>query len=429
MLKPVNPAQTSQIYKSLNSSIAIPSYIHIYSVTTEYIKEWFLNKFNTGFFKNININDKHILDEFRIKTKDEMVKLNKPRLSITPAIDYDYDCDTLNHNQFGLDLLVQRGTIDRCFIKDYRRNLFIGMGIEELKFGYTFKMIFSTKTQQMDIYKFINMAFSIGSTKTLPIDLDFHIPYSLMLQLATDMNIGVVEDEKITNVIYFLNCLNSISELPIMYKLNTGSGRHEFYIRMKNSSIYIKSIDKVSVDEGEYEGMLKNDFGLEFNIEILIPGPKLYVYYSEEGRHNISLLESNNNDIFNNEDELRYTISLNRLPEVDENGWTQYLTTQYEQQKDLSEINFIPLFKDLRLLDMINHYNDMNIDPKTFINIKMFIGDIELLYNMNWDTLLLTLNNIVDMKTIYIVLYMDTKLITEYSYIKEKLDKRYKDTE
>lgn len=424
MLKVVNPAEQLQTNYDLNCSISIPSYTHIYSVATEYIRQWFLSKFNNNFFKTVNMNEKHILDELRIKSGDEMIKQMKPKLSITPSIDYDYDKGTLNQNQFGLDILVSRGTLDRSFIKDFRRNLFIGMGIEELKFGYNFRMIFSTKATQLDVAKYINMAFSIGNTKTYPLDIDFHIPYSLMLQLAIDMNIGVVEDNKITNIFYFLNCLNHISELPIMYKFNTLNGNHEFYIRMRNSSIHINMMDKLSIDEGEYEGMLKDDFGIEFNIEVLIPAPKLYAYYSKTNHNSISLLESSGNQYFEH-DEIRYTIELSQFPEIDENNWNQYLTTQYHRDDNVDNIDFTPLFEELNVLDMIKYHNSIGVNPSTFINIKMYSGNKEFNFTIDWE------NNVVKfdpihMHIINIALYMDTRFITDFNTNNYELLERYK---
>lgn len=422
----VNPSDVIKKHRNLNASASIPSYIHIYSVATEYIRGWFLGRFNNNFFKSININEKHVFDELRLFSKDELVKKEKPKLSITPSIDYDYDNNTLNQSQFGLDNIIMSGRLDRSFIKDYRHNLFLGMQIEELKFNYNFKMIFSTKTQQMDVAKYINMAFSVGNTKTYPIDIDFHIPYSVMLQLALDIDKELVENNKIKDIYKFLSYINSISELPILYKFNTNNGHHEFYIRMINSSIYIRKINKLSIDEGEYEGMLKNDFGIEFDIEVFINGPKLYIYYSNTDQNYIQLLENIQqiNDIASfSDDIIKFSISMSEFPYIDENGWTQYLTTQYEKEDYLKYIDFTQLFDNLRILNIIKYHNSICVSPNTFINIMLMTGNKYIKeFNIDWDTCILELKEPVIDKNIYIAIYMDTKFINDYNITNGLLD-------
>ena len=413
----VNPNDIIKKQRNLNASASIPSYIHIYSVTTEYIKRWFLSKFSDNFFKSININEKHVFDELRLFSKDELVKKEKPKLSITPMIDYEYDNDTLNQNQFGLDVIIQNGRLDRSFIKDYRHNLFIGMQIEELKFNYNFKMIFSTKSQQMNIAKYINMAFSIGNTKTYPIDLDFHIPYSIMYQLAKDIDNELVDSTKIKDIYKFLSYINSISELPILYKYNTNNGHNEFYIRMINSSIYIRKVNRLSIDEGEYEGMIKNDFSIEFDIEVLINGPKLYVYYSNTNQEHIELLGNISDSInMNNDDIIKFSVNMSEFPTIDSHGWTQYLTTQYEREENLEYIDFTQLFERFRLIDIIKYHNSISVSPNTFINILMKTENKNLYdFKIDWDTFIITFDKPINNSIIHIAMYMDTKFINDFN--------------
>ena len=50
--------------KKLYSNLALPSYVHGYSLAIEYFTHWFESKFNKGFLKSVYIDGKHVLDDY-----------------------------------------------------------------------------------------------------------------------------------------------------------------------------------------------------------------------------------------------------------------------------------------------------------------------------------------------------------------------------
>ena len=74
----------------LNSDISVPSTIHGYSVGVEYMRKWFLDKFDDSYFKTIFIDGKSVFDNYRKLSRKEMLTIEKPALSMRSQLDVDY---------------------------------------------------------------------------------------------------------------------------------------------------------------------------------------------------------------------------------------------------------------------------------------------------------------------------------------------------
>ena len=59
--------------KSLYRSICVPSTTQAYSLCVEYMKKWFLSKFNKNMFKSVKEEGKNIYDDFRSMSKIELL--------------------------------------------------------------------------------------------------------------------------------------------------------------------------------------------------------------------------------------------------------------------------------------------------------------------------------------------------------------------
>ena len=188
-----------KLKQHLNCSLSMPSTTHTYSVITEFIRKWFLSRFG-NYFKHVHIEGKHVFDDFRFLNISDILKKERPVLAIIPKITLEYNRDMLDSNQFGIDTMIKTGRLDRAIIRDFNRNTYIGTTLELLEIKYSFIMKLETRAQQIDLYKYICMVFSIGHSSVENIDLDYHIPYTLMLQLAHDAGYEV-KDNNIIDVI------------------------------------------------------------------------------------------------------------------------------------------------------------------------------------------------------------------------------------
>lgn len=418
-MKPID-LSNKYLKESLNCSLAMPSTVHTYSIITEFIKQWAFERFPKNYFKHVHVEGKHVFDDFRKFSVDDAIKKVKPWIAIVPKINLDYDRNTLNTNQFGADMLMKTGRIDRALIRDYRRNNFIGTSMELLEMDFGFKMLVESRAQQIDLYKYISTTFSIGHTADAVIDLDYHIPYTIMLQLASDSDFEVIDD-KILDVVGFLNYVNSISRLPILFKYRTINGRMEFFIRFDNVDILLDLTESLGYDDGNARGMLNKDYSVDFNIKVKAPSPKFFIYYSSNSHElieGVSTVNGAQNDLDGTIYPI-YTIQLDTVPKINDKGWNQYITTEYFDDKIKEdvyvEIDLSGLFDSgTEISRIIELCIDTGISPDLFIEFKIYNGEKHLVeYEVDWSTINLKYLEYVTAHTSFIAIYIDTEYVFE----------------
>lgn len=409
--------------KDLLCSITVPSNIHTYSVSMEYIKNWFLSKFKEGYFKHIHIDGKHVFDDFRRFRLDRANKLQKPLLSITPRINFEYNRNNLDINLKNMNLFLNTGIVDRAFYKNFENNTFLGTDMEMLEVQYTFRIKLNTRAQQVDLYKYMKMAFSIGTTETKHIDIDYHIPNYMILQIAKD-NGFEIENNKVKDIVSFISFINSKSELPIMCKYRGINGNSEFFVRFRDVTYHITLLEQLNADDGEREGQLETNFNIEMSIMCYIPTPRIYLYFSKNDK-DIYVEPIEKDPLV--EDVMTMRIELTRIPEVNDRGWNQYLITEHlnTNHSTLIEEDISPLLKDIRIYDIVQSNNKLNISSDTFIEFKIYNAEKEIPYTMDWETCKIKFLNITTADITNIAVYIDTDYVKTQLELMKELETRY----
>lgn len=400
---------------TLQESISIPSKVHVYSLGIEYMRQWFLSKFEDDFFKTVYVNGKHILDDYRRFNREKLTKIEKPALAIIPTVDYDYNRDFVDMKLGGLDILTRRSRFQQdIIIQDYDNNHFLRMFMEAVKINFTFKVRVSTRAQQIDLWNRMKFAFRVGATQKAFVSYDYHLPYDVMLSMAEHLGFEIQypsEDKKnvyyprVKNITGFLSYLNAHSMYPISYKMRTANGNCEFFMRMPDLCTHISNIDNLSLDDGEREEHLDNNFHIEMNSILTIPAPQEYFYFSSEA---VSEKLTLKNDIAG-----LYTFRALVPPDKDEHEWRQFISTEYVDEENYVEsIDLTELLDGTDLYRVIRHCIDkLFISPSIFVNIKLYNAQWERKIKMNWE----------DMN-----LYLDEpKLRSDYSQITLYVDLEY----
>lgn len=389
----------------LHASIAIPSIAHSYSIGIEYMKNWFLKEItNKNFFKTVYIDGKHTLDDFRQFNATKSLKKDKPSVAIVPQLQFDHDRDKLDSYPYGLRMYARTSKLDSSFFKDKNKNIYVGIVLEEMKINFSFKVRLSTRAEQIDIFKFMQMAYRIGYTQEEFLDLDFHIPYSLMLQLAYDTGFKVEED-KIINVLDFISYLNSHSVTPILYKYRAINGKNEFFVRISGCYTHIACPDPLDPDDGERINMISDNFMITMNAELKMPCPKMYMYYSEDKQDILENIETATLGVG------MFNITFPNIPDKNEKGWGEHLRTEYYYNNELNKpitIDFNEFFaKENDIGRLIEHNKNINISPYVFLDLKLFNGGKEIQYIMDWDKLILNTKDIITDNIVNIIIYTD----------------------
>lgn len=411
--------------KTLYRSICVPSTTQSYSLCVEFMKNWFLSKFNDDIFKSVYTDGKNIYDEFRQLDRAALLKRQKPSLTITPSIDWNFNNEHIDTYPYGMDLYVQTGKFKESFFSCHENNSYMGIGLETILMNFSFRIRVETKAQQLDMFKFIKMAHRVGFTCGEDVDLDFHLPYTLMIQIAKDNGFETKStaivgkeneyEEAICNIPAFLRWLNMYSTLPFLYKYRALNGKNEFFLKMRNMYVHIKP-SNISADEGEREGQTTNNFGIELSCEVRFPAPKMYAYYSDNS-HKLQTVYGAwyqpNGPVSS-----CYTFKGNIIPDMNKYKWPLFLYTTYEED-DESKLG-LPLEIDLSELlegDIGNCIQDClskSMSPSICCDLIFYNGGEYIDGKMDWENLTFTSSNPIRSLGTYIGIYVDNDFVTDY---------------
>lgn len=401
--------------KNLHGNLALPSYVHGYSLAIEYMYNWFRSKFPKDFFRGgIYIDGKNVLDDYSRLNDYNMkniVKGQNPRARMAPVVEYDYDRDGIDLYTAPPEIYLKRSSFQDAFFKDYDRDMFLGFVPRGLRMNVGYKVRLNSRSQQLDTFNKMELDFRNGATQYEYISVDFHVPKYIMLDIAKRAGFKVVNND-VVDVIEFVQYLNAHSDLPFLFKLRAINMKSEYFIRINNLYTHIAVKDKLQLDDGERDGKLDFNFHIEMNAVLDIPIPHYYAYYcAEEILGDVAVQESHEGCV------AVYSINIYDIPKIDEHGWAQGALTDYQTDKGDSYIDIAPIFGgDNPLSRAINHDLTKGVSPSKFINIKLFRDDDvakEVGFTMDWSKMRINFNQPENEEIIHIAIYYDREYINE----------------
>ena len=392
--------------QKLLSSLCIPSYAESYSMFLGFIQKWFMDQFPKEYFKYVYINDKHMLDEYRRRDFREIPKIPKPSLAIITTPDWSFTNDNLNW-PFGSANMFTRITNYRdLFFKDSEHSIYMGMQPELSLIKVNFRIRVDSRAKQIDLLKYMENVLGTSSTTGMYLDMDYHIPKELIMQIAKDGHFTINNDE-IVDKIKFIQYLNSKSKVPFLYKLRGMTGNGGYFVRTVNY-VHIRYPDSIDIDDGERQGFVSSNFVLNYNIEVRMPVPRYYRY--------LSLYQHSNIKVLDNDGTIKaYYVNLSRIPAKNIKGWDQYLTTDYleeDKSKELS-IDLKELFDGSDLYEIIKFTVNQRLSPDLFIDIHLFNFDREVPSKVDWNSCTLNSIGLVTGDISHIVEYVDNQYLNE----------------
>lgn len=400
----------------LNSDISVPSTIHGYSVGVEYMRKWFLDKFDDSYFKTIFIDGKSVFDNYRKLSRKEMLTIEKPALSMRSQLDVDYNRDFVDMYPGGLKMFAKRTcTYDKAFFSDYESSTFLAMHMRLMKINVAYRVRVKTRAQQIDLFEFMKIAFKNGSTHGEYVDMDFHVPKEIILCIAKDNGYEVDERGKVKDILGFLHYLNSHSGLPFMYKLRTINGNNEFFIKVPHLFMHVNCTDPIGIDDGEREGQLDNNFHIEMNCELRIPVPQFYVYYTD---HTVVLEKKFKRELLG-----LYNLSeVYQIPEVNDKKWGLLIKTEWVNDENyLDTIEFKELLDRPDFEKILDHTKKIGLSPKIFLDIHLYNNFKEIPIEINWDTYEIIVKSVLDINMSQIAIYADRAFINEQLIVIDKM--------
>lgn len=422
--KVITPAAASQrievenVYgfdrvKKLNGNLALPSYVHGYSLAIEYMYNWFKSKFDKDFFRGgIYIDGKNVLDDYKRLNEYAMkniIKGQNPRARMEPRVEFDYDREGIDLYQAPPEVYLRRSKFEDSFFKDYERDMFLGLRPRALRMNVNYKVRLNSRSQQLDTYNRMELYFRNGATQYEYISVDFHVPKYIMLNIAKRAGFEIKNGE-VENIIDFIHYLNQHSDIPFLFKLRAINQKSEFFIRINDLYAHIAVRDKLQVDDGERDGKLDFNFHVEMAAQLEIPIPHYYSYYSAEPlTSTIAVKEQEEGCV------AIYSINLLSIPKIDEHGWGQAAITDYQTDNGDTEIDISPILGGSNsLVKAINHDLTIGLSPDKYINIKVLRDDDvarNVPFKMDWAKKTIIFKNPEPEEVLHIVIYYDRDYI------------------
>ena len=400
----------------LYSNLSIPSFSHAYSVGVEYAKNWFLRQFNSNYFKkeSIFINEKYITDDYRRLKRSDILKKDKPLLIITPEPTPDFDLDNVHMYNYGPNMIAMNSSwINDSFFRDVNKGLYLLMNMKLMEMRCTYKVQVYTRSQQLDLFEKMKILFRIGATQSEDIDMDFHIPMDIMINIANDAGFEIDDNKNIINPIEFVRYLNEHSAYPILYKLRGGTGNKEFFMRIPRLCVHTNCTDRLDRDDGNRLGMLNTDYNINMSVVFRMPVPAFYAYYTKDPiKYTFERIEMAN--IRGEKIKYRFdilTIKKEDIPSENEKGWQKMVWTEYETDDGEDHIDLTELFGTSEFAKVINYTKNLNISPSSYMEVRLYTNDPyedgTIPIKMNWTTNTIEFDHPIDSQALYISIYVD----------------------
>lgn len=407
----------TNIADHLYKKLIVPSYAHSYSVAIEYYYNWFREKFPSDYFRGgIYIDSKNVLDEYKQPCKT-LVKKESPKARIIPTLDFDYDREDTDIYQAPPEIFLRRSSFEDSFFKDYDRNIYLSMRMKGMRMNFNSKIRVNSRAQQLDLFARMELNFRIGASELKYYTIDFHIPKSIILDLASMVGFDI-KDGEIVDIIDFLNYFNQHSDIPLFYKMRAINQQPEFFLRCHDIFIHMLMRDKLNPDSGETDGKLNFNYHVEMENILTTSIPHFYVLHTEQEIRATATYTPMKDDLMSAV--AVYSINVYEPPHTDENGWNEAAITTYGLDPGEYEMDLSSIFEGENVFARtIKHDIDLGISPSHFINMKIFTGeDIakEIDYDIDWKTKIVTIHpnfrqNIEFERVYQIAIYYDRNYI------------------
>lgn len=426
-LRPVDPSELRRSYtpRYLRTSIVLPSQQQAFAVCTEIILQWFLDKYPHQYFNSIYVDGTHSFDEFRKLSKiNQQMRKTNPLLALVPNIDPSYNRDWIDSTP-EIPTLLRRSRFEGTFFNDIQHNkgLHLQLMFKTIKMNFTFKIRLDTRGQQLDMMEYIKTHHRAGWSETLTKSIDIHVPKGIIKQIAFDNGFDMLEGGEPKNPMEVLEYLNTHSLIPFMYKLRCTTGNNEYFIKVPNCHVHIKS-EIPSMDEGERQNMITTNYNIEFPLEVEMIAPYCYTYYSQKEEHNYLHPSGISNDTV----VAIMQASIANIPLEDQNHWALLTTTEYGvDDTDLNkplDIEFKEIFAGTDIGLVLDYTQRIAISPAIFLNFIFYNDSNKLEYEMDWGKMIAHIEKGITTERTTIGIYVDMKYVNETLININELDKK-----
>lgn len=416
---------------SVASSSASTTYGNIMSFVKEKILEYLpIIKFKDVFLSS-EIAQVNVRRRLTRNSLNELSKLEKPNITIRPRIEtpssdmYLFDIPlTKNYNQ--IEYGVARNTLF-WVLKNEDDGYFLTYKMNRDRISFDVEINLNTFIQQIDVWKYMLNWFTWDRPYLVKTSLESMIPRSMVKQMGKLSNIDIDNSNQIPVI---LQMLNRYTRYPITYKMRNGTGNDEFF--MYYTANVLLTFEDLQKDEANKKNFVDDFYQIRFSCtaDFNLPGLFALIGLKQPPKiiqEDIRVIEPNSDH------ELipLFTVNnfFNRYTSV-RNGFVYYVTTRFKtdaEDKISDVLNIACLFDEWRL-DIIRHYDKLNIPMNTLLDIILLKDGKELSENnfkITWNTFDLEIYNPDDRSTYQLIIYVNNNTFAQERI--ENIDRQARD--
>lgn len=409
-------------------TIASSSASTTYGNIMTFFKEYLVSNFSCNFFKEVYVSSEisyvNIRRRLGRNTLNEMSKLEKPHMTISPQLQapdsdlYLYDIP-LTKNIDNMECGLQKNTLfpiiknrDDMYTLNYKLNR------DQIQFEISIAI--DSLIKQLDLYKYMLNHFVWNRPFTVKTSLESMIPREIIKHMGILSNINL-DDRNSNQTPIMLQMMNRHSAYPITYKMRNGTSLDEFF--MYYTAEVLITYSDLAIDSVNRKGMEDDEFHITFRATVDFNLPGVYALVGDKPRPKeitIDLKNNNNNSTF----DLIPMYTINNLYSryaSTRNGYMMHATTRFKTERNkvtkMDSLNIRVLFED-PYIDVMNTFSANNIPLKTLLEIILLKDGIELIEGDDWyfkdSTLDLVINDADDDATYCILIYVNNNLFVEH---------------
>lgn len=265
------------IQNNYSSSTAFGSF---YGCITEHVKQYILSILPPNTIKDIYIEDSLAsISQY----KSDITKLNKPYLALRPKVEIDNenlyagrDPDFYQTSHYVLSK-NQAGNYPPVLV-DHRLKKYIYVVPQRFKFSFDFEIVCNSKLEQL------NLAFNMKNTVMhnayffIKRFIETEIPKPIIYSLAKVLNLNLELPHDINDL---SNYMFDNSNTYITRKIKASTGNFAYFYGYM-SSIMVNIQNMPTIDDGNRNNSISEDFKISNNITFELAIPAMYILNSKD---------------------------------------------------------------------------------------------------------------------------------------------------
>ena len=380
----------------------------------------FKSHFPKDYFKTEFINTRLAFRQFANIRKTVDFKKQKPIIAMQPRLITDNSEFNIDfwHRLYGTSLynLVHNWNNNSVkFFKDTDKGVVIDFLVERMKMQFNFTILVSTEYQQYNVMAYMKNKFRIDHPYYIEdTTLETLIPDVVIKQLSEDSGIPIIDETQ--GVKPFLDYINKISNIPVIYGLQGATGKHRFFM-VVTTNLWM-NYNSFNISEGEKDGQISDHFPLELQLDVEFNYPSVFYYIVKHRRKPIINDETENGLLTENREvTMHLTFTQTLIPEYDEYKNKLYLSCVIEcedSEEDCTDICSLFMKEQLKL--MIKLIMEGR-NPDVLIIVIVFEDGVQIhkrRYYVDWMTKQLKIKNTEKKKSYRIAIYINNTLMNDY---------------